>query len=159
MDNEAQLAKEKLYKVYSGKCEDYIDELPNNYFDVIYFNDVLEHLVDPFDVLDRIKYKLSDDGLVISSIPNLRSYDTFMKLLFKKDFKYDEDGILDKTHLRFFTKKSIRRIYEDLGYTIVTHEGINKTKSIRPILFNIPLLFTHMDMRDLQYATVAKFNK
>jgi len=159
MDKEASFAKEKLYKVFSGRCEDYIDELPNNYFDVIYFNDVLEHLVDPFDVLDRIKYKLSDNGLVISSIPNLRSYDTFMKLLFKKDFKYDEDGILDKTHLRFFTKKSIRRIYEDLGYTIVTHEGINKTKSIRPILFNIPMLFTQMDMRNLQYATVAKFNR
>ncbi len=159
MDKEALLAKEKLFKVFSGRCEDYIDGLPNNYFDVIYFNDVLEHLVDPFDVLNRVKYKLSNNGVVISSIPNIRSYNTFMKLLFKKDFKYTEDGILDKTHLRFFTKKSIRRTYEELGYTVITHEGINKTKSIRPILFNIPMFFTQMDMRNVQYATVAKYER
>ena len=48
---------------------------------------------------------------------------------------------------------------KDAGYTITTHEGINKTKSIRPLLFNIPLLFTQMDMLNLQYATVAKFDR
>lgn len=157
MDNEAQIAKENLYKVFSGKCEDYIDELPDGYFDAIYFNDVLEHLVDPFDVLDRIKNKLSPKGVVISSIPNIRSYDTLMKLFFRKDFKYEKEGILDNTHMRFFTKKSIRRMYENLDYEILVHEGINKTKSIRPILFNIPLLFTQMDVRNLQYATVATY--
>ncbi|MBV1922730.1 MAG: class I SAM-dependent methyltransferase [Flavobacteriaceae bacterium] len=157
MDNEAQDAKEKLHKVFSGRCEDYIDELPDNYFDAIYFNDVLEHLVDPYDVLDKIKHKLSPEGVVISSIPNMRAYKSFMKLVLKKDFKYEEHGTMDKTHLRFFTKKSIKRMYEEQGYTVLTHEGINKTKSLKPILMNIPLLFTQMDMLDLQYATVAKF--
>ena len=159
MEAHAKEAAKKLDKVFTGKCENYIDNLPDNYFDAIYFNDVLEHLVDPFDVLNRMKHKLTKNGVVISSIPNIRSFDTFMKLVFKKDFKYEEDGILDLTHLRFFTKKSIRRTYENLGYTIVTHKGINKTKSIRPILFNILVLFTQMDMLNLQYATVAKYNR
>jgi hypothetical protein len=66
---------------------------------------------------------------------------------------------MDKTHLRFFTNKSIKIMFNDAGYTIMKHEGINKTKSIRSLLFNIPLLFTQMDMLNLQYATVAKFNR
>ena len=81
------------------------------------------------------------------------------KLLVKKDWQYEGHGIMDKTHLRFFTNKSIKTMYKDAGYTITTHEGINKTKSIRPLLFNIPLLFTQMDMLNLQYATVAKFDR
>ncbi len=156
VEEHARAAEKVLDKAFAGPCEDYLDELPDGYFDAIYFNDVLEHMLDPYSVLDRIKAKLSPDGVVISSIPNIRSYDTFMKLAVKKDWKYEKNGILDHTHYRFFTGKSTKRMYEELGYEVLTHEGINKTKSLRPILFNILVLFTHMDMRNLQYATVAK---
>ena len=155
MEDEAKVAESVLHKVFTGPCEKFIEDLPNNYFDVIYFNDVLEHLADPYSVLDILKSKLAKGGVVISSIPNVRFYRTFSKVVFAKDWKYDEFGIMDKTHLRFFTGKSIRRMYEDLGYEILIHEPINITKSLKPILFNIPLLFTHMDIRNLQYATVA----
>jgi hypothetical protein len=47
-------------------------------------------------------------------------------------------------------------MYDESGYSIITHEGINVTKSIKPILFNILFLFTQMDVRNVQYATVAK---
>ncbi|MDY8134010.1 class I SAM-dependent methyltransferase [Aquimarina sp. 2201CG5-10] len=157
MDEEAQIAKEKLDKVFSGKCEDFLDELPDQYFDVIYFNDVLEHLADPYMVLDKVKHKLTAEGVVISSIPNVRYYNTFLNVLFKKDWKYEGHGVMDKTHLRFFTGKSIRRMYEELGYSIVQQEGINKSSSIRPYLYNIPVLFRHLDIRYPQYATVAKY--
>lgn len=159
MDEEAKQAEQVLDNVFSGPCESFIKDLPDNFFDVIYFNDVLEHLVDPYDVLDQIKHKLAPNGVVISSIPNMRYYNAFIKLLVKKDWQYEGHGIMDKTHLRFFTNKSIKTMYKDAGYTITTHEGINKTKSIRPLLFNIPLLFTQMDMLNLQYATVAKFDR
>ena len=159
MDNEAQVAAEKLDKVFSGPCENYLDELPDNYFDAVYFNDVLEHLVDPYMVLDKIKHKLTDNGVVISSIPNVRYHKTFIKIVLHKDWKYEASGTMDKTHLRFFTGKSIRAMYEDLGYTVLKNEGLNKSKSIKPYLYNIPLLFTHMDIRNLQYATVATYNK
>lgn len=156
MEEEAKVAETVIDKVFIGPCEDFIQSLPNNYFDVIYFNDVLEHLSDPYTVLDILKSKLAKDGVIISSIPNVRFYRTFAKVVFGKDWKYDEYGIMDKTHLRFFTGKSIKRMYEDLGYQIITHEPINITKSLKPILFNIPILFTQMDIRHLQYATVAK---
>ena len=157
MDVEAQIASKKLDKVFSGPCEDFLDELPEGYFDAIYFNDVLEHLVDPYMVLDKIKHKLAPKGVVISSIPNMRNHRALLKLLLHKDWKYESHGIMDKTHLRFFTGKSIRALYTDLGYDIQLHQGINKTKSIRPILYNIPLLFTQMDILNLQYATVASY--
>lgn len=159
MEEEAKVALDVLDKVFIGNCEQYIDGLPENYFDVIYFNDVLEHLADPYTVLDTLKSKLSLNGVIISSLPNVRFYRTFSKVVFSKDWKYDEFGIMDKTHLRFFTGKSIRRMYEELGYEVIIHEGINITKSLKPILFNILVLFTHMDIRIHQYATVVKVKR
>lgn len=152
---EAEKAKNVLDRVYSGPCEEYIPELPESYFDVIFFNDVLEHLVDPYSVLREIRSKLSSDGVVISSIPNVRYHNTFMKVLFNKDWKYEDYGVMDRTHLRFFTSKSILRMYREAGYKVELHEGINRSKSLRPYLYNIPVLFLHLDIRYPQYATIA----
>ena len=159
MEQEAIKAKEILHKTFIGPCEDHIDALPDNYFDAIYFNDVLEHLVDPYTVLERIKSKLSTNGVVISSIPNIRYHNVFIKLVVKKEFEYQSFGVLDKTHLRFFTKKSIYNMFTNLGYDVVKHIGINGSKSIKPILYNIPMLFTAMDIKYPQYATVASIKK
>lgn len=155
MEEEGKIAETVLDKVLIGNCEIYLKGLPEKYFDVIYFNDILEHLSDPYSVLEILKSKLSSNGVVVSSIPNVRFYRSFSKVVFGKDWKYDEFGIMDKTHLRFFTGKSIRRMYEDLGYKVLIHEGINKTKSLKPILFNILVLFAQMDIRIHQYATVT----
>lgn len=156
MPEHAKLAEDKLDKVMSGPCEDYIEGLPDQYFDVIYFNDVLEHLVDPYWVLEKMKSKLTNQGIIISSIPNMRYHKPFVDLVLNKNWEYKDSGIMDRTHLRFFTKKSIVNMYQDLGYTVVKHEGINKTKSIKPYLYNILFLFTATDMFYVQYATVVK---
>lgn len=155
MEDEAESAKKVLDKVFVGKCEDFLNELPDNYFDVIYFNDVLEHLFDPYSLLSSIKNKLSPKGVVISSIPNMRYHNELRKLLIKKDWKYEQHGVMDFTHMRFFTQKSIRRMYEDAGYSVLINEGINKSKSLKPILYNILFLFTQKDIFYLQFATVA----
>ncbi|PIE23541.1 MAG: methyltransferase [Planctomycetota bacterium] len=152
----AAVAETKLDKVLVGDCESRIKDLPDGYFDAVYFNDVLEHLVDPYEVLTAIKSKLSPNGVVISSIPNVRYFRVLKMLLVNKDWGYEKDGVMDRTHLRFFTSKSIRRIYKDLGYEILAHRGINRTKSLKPYLYNIPLFFSAMDMFYIQYATVAK---
>lgn len=156
MDDQATIAKDVLDKVFSGPCEDYINDLPDNYFEVIYFNDVLEHLVDPYAVLKNIKSKLTNDGVLISSIPNVRYHGTFSRLLFKKDWLYEDFGVMDFTHLRFFTSKSIKRMYKDAGYQIVAHEGINRSRSLKPILYNLPVLFSQTDIFYPQFATVGK---
>ena len=154
----AKRAKEIFKNVLSGSVEDNITKLPENHFDVIFFNDVLEHLSDPYFVLDQIKKQLKKEGVVISSILNIRYHSALKSLLFNKDWRYESHGIMDKTHLRFFTKKSIARMYEEAGYSILSHRGINLSRSIKPWLYNIPLLFTSMDIRIPQYATLAKKN-
>lgn len=155
MKEEADIAKDKIFKVIDGPCEKNIDLLPDNYFDVIYFNDVLEHLVDPYSVLNKVKSKLAKNGCVISSVPNIRYHNVLIPLIFKKRFEYTAFGVLDHTHLRFFTKSSIRKMYENQGYKVIKHEGINGSKSLKPILYNIPLLFCATDIKYPQYATVA----
>jgi len=149
-------AEKILDKVFIGKCEQFLNDLPNNYFDVIYFNDVLEHMVDPYQVLTILKSKLINKGHVISSIPNLRYYKVFKELVFDEEFEYKEEGILDKTHLRFFTKKSIVKMYERLGYKIIFHVGINGHKPKKTYIFKFPDFYKiREDMLHLQYATVA----
>jgi 2-polyprenyl-3-methyl-5-hydroxy-6-metoxy-1,4-benzoquinol methylase len=155
MESEAAIASKILDKVFAGECEKYLDTLPDNYFDAIYFNDVLEHLVDPYSVLKKIRSKLSPNGVLISSIPNVRYHNTFMKVLLKKDWKYEGFGVMDFTHLRFFTEKSINRMYKEAGYEIKLSEGINKSRSLKPYLYNIPVLFTQLDIRYPQFATVV----
>lgn len=155
MPSHGENAQKVLDKVFIGSCEDLIDDLPDNYFDVIYFNDVLEHLVDPYLVLKKLKIKLTSNGKIISSIPNIRYHNTLRMLLVDKEWKYEESGVMDHTHLRFFTKKSIKRMYEESGYKIIHHQGINKTRSLKPYLMNLLLLFSGPDIFYVQYATVV----
>jgi 2-polyprenyl-3-methyl-5-hydroxy-6-metoxy-1,4-benzoquinol methylase len=156
MSKPGEEAKKCLDKVFVGPCEKFVDDLPANYFDVIYCNDVLEHLVDPYTFLTHLKSKLTPTGVIISSIPNIRYHDAFKKIILQKKFEYEGHGIFDKTHMRFFTKSSIAKMYTDLGFEIISHKGINRTRSLKPYLYNIPFLFTAMDMFYLQFATVAR---
>jgi len=155
MEKQGLEAKKKLDKVLIGKSEDVLNEIPDNYFDVIFFNDVLEHLVDPYNLLKLIKSKLSNDGFIVSSIPNVRYHNTFMDLVLNKNWDYKSFGVLDKTHLRFFTKKSIVKMYESMDFEIIEHKGINRSKSVKPYFYNIPFLFSAMDMFYPQFATVV----
>ncbi len=156
----AKKAKETLNKVLVGTIDEKIDEIPDNYFDVVILNDVLEHLLEPWDDISKLKSKLSKNGVMVTSIPNVRYSKNLFKLLFNRDWKYTEDNILDSTHFRFFTKKSIKRMFTENGYEIKKIKGINRTKSFAylpfAILFNILFLGSQLDMLYMQYATVAK---
>lgn len=76
-------------------------------FDIILMGDVLEHLIDPWTTLKKINNLLKMNGKIIMSIPNIRHYSALKSIFLNGDFKYTQDGILDQTHLRFFTKKNI----------------------------------------------------
>ena len=155
MEERAAIAKEHLDSVICKTAENCIDDLPDAFFDVIYFNDVLEHLANPNQLLLQIKKKLVPGGKIISSIPNARFHKVFGQYVFKKDWKYQKAGIMDFTHLRFFTSKSIKRMFAEAGYEVVQHKGINKTRSVMPYFYNILLFFTAGDMFYPQYATIS----
>lgn len=92
---------------------------PCKHFDCILYPDVLEHLVDPWVVLARHRRILSDEGIIIASVPNVRYYYILLWLLFG-DWPYSNRGILDMSHLRFFTLRSFTRMLAETGYSICT---------------------------------------
>lgn len=153
----AATARRRLDHVVQGDIAAVIDRLPERYFDCVVFNDVLEHLADPYTVLARLKDKLSERGVVVASIPNVRHISVLRELLIEKQWRYVDAGILDKTHLRFFTRKSILGMFDVLGFDVVRIQGINRTTSFKKFhLWNILCLGQLSDARFSQYACVAR---
>lgn len=120
----AALQAEKLLdRVLSCTIEDALSRLPDGYFDTIICADVLEHLIDPWQVLSGLKQKLSPVGEIVASIPNVRYWQVTRGLL-EGRWQYEEAGILDKTHLRFFTRRECLQLFEDTGYAVERSEAI-----------------------------------
>jgi 2-polyprenyl-3-methyl-5-hydroxy-6-metoxy-1,4-benzoquinol methylase len=86
-------------------------------FDVIVYGDVLEHLVDPLRVLVELDRSLAPGGFVVLSVPNIAHLWIRLLLLFGR-FDYLDRGILDHSHLRFFTERSLRAMLADAGLII-----------------------------------------
>lgn len=95
-------------------------------FDLIIANDVLEHLQRPEKLLRDLKNYCTDQSLFVISIPNFLYIDNLFDIIKNLDFKYrKEGGILDETHLRFYTRKSIVRMLSQSGYVVRRIEPIN----------------------------------
>lgn len=154
----AEKAIDVFTYVLQGDFNSIYEQLPENHFDCIIFNDVLEHIYSPWDTLKMLKSLLSKDGVLVSSIPNFRFMSNFIiEILYHGEFQYRvEGGILDDTHIRFFTSKSIRRMHEEQGYSILEHKGINEDRRLKARLFNLLTLGFCKDMMFKQFATVAK---
>lgn len=91
------------------------------YFDVIIAGDVLEHLTDPWEVVNKLTPFLKSGGHFIISVPNIRQFSIMYKIFFKGDFDYNpEGGVLDKTHLRFFCKKNVQGLLNKQEYNIIS---------------------------------------
>ncbi len=114
----ANIAQKNLDRVLTSDIELLDLDYPEGYFDCIICADVLEHTRDPWTVLKKLLYYLSDDGYIIASIPNIQNYLVIKKLLTSK-FDYEDSGILDKTHLRFFTLNTIKKMFDETGYEIL----------------------------------------
>lgn len=119
-------AKKELRNVWQLDIER--DTLPKNLerYDYIYFGDVIEHLVDPINTLKKIKPSLKKrTGKVIFSIPNMGHLMIRLDLLGGK-FDYTETGLLDKTHLHFYTQNEVFRVFEEAGYKIDNLDFVKK---------------------------------
>ncbi|NOZ26199.1 MAG: glycosyltransferase [Nitrospirae bacterium] len=110
-------AARNLTGVVCGDIEDIALSFEDGYFDCIVLADVLEHLVDPMSTLKKLGKYLSDAGSIVASIPNVRYYGV-INMLVEGRWRYDDYGILDRTHLRFFTKKEIYLLFEKAGFEI-----------------------------------------
>src|SRR5215813_5876346 len=131
------LARNHCERVIIGDAEtlDLGQLFANERFDVILFADVLEHLREPDATLLRVSPLLADEGAIIASIPNIAHGSVRLSLL-HGEFRYRDKGLLDNTHLRFFTRDSVQDLFEETGH-IITHwlrkrMEINRTEITLP---------------------------
>ena len=90
-------------------------------FNLILILDVFEHLIDPWKVFNQFSNYLEKDGLFIVSIPNIRNLKVINNLVFNGTWDYEESGIMDRTHLRYFTNKSFKKQLnnQNINYSII----------------------------------------
>lgn len=113
----AEEARKNLDKVYTIDIETAKPDLAREYFDCIIFGDVLEHLLNPWQLINEMKGFLAPGGHMIISLPNIGHWPVIKGLLAGK-WDYQREGTLDVTHLRFFTLASAKKMLEDAGLTI-----------------------------------------
>ena len=97
---------------------------PAERFDCVVFNDILEHLVDPWDALRQTHRFLTSAASVVLSIPNVRHIWVLRPLVFGGRWDYQDGGLLDRTHLRFFTRSTAIELLESTGYVVDHVKGI-----------------------------------
>jgi SAM-dependent methyltransferase len=155
----AAIAKKKIDRVINSTFSVEAD-IPDRYFDVVTFNDCLEHFPDPFPPLELAKRKLKPQGTLVCSVPNVRYIENLWHLLVDMDWKYEDWGIRDKTHLRFFSRKSILRTLDEAGYDVVSIEGITPSEKYRKSrkLFILRQLFRKW-MEDTPYQQFVVVSK
>jgi len=114
----ANIARTRLDHVITGSIESALDQIESQSFDCILCLDVLEHLIDPWTVVKALSEKLKAGGILICSIPNIRHFSIALKLLFCGRWNYTDSGILDRTHLRFFTKSACEQLLDLPGFEL-----------------------------------------
>jgi 2-polyprenyl-3-methyl-5-hydroxy-6-metoxy-1,4-benzoquinol methylase len=117
----AKAASEIYANVHTGDIE--AMELPyESVFDYIICGDILEHLKDPAIVVAKVHRWLKDDGVFICSVPNIRHWQVLYQLAFRGAWDYVDAGVLDKTHLRFFTRRSFYRMLVEGDFAITASQ-------------------------------------
>ncbi len=122
-------ARSRLWRTYKTTAEAFLSTYNGN-FDLICFNDVLEHLVEPWNQIRAChRLLLPGRGLVVASVANIRCYPAIKEILLHGDFPCQDSGIFDRRHVRFFTRKSVTRVFVECGFTVDKLQGINPISS------------------------------
>ena len=102
---------------------------------------------------------LNAEASLVASIPNVMFFPVMYNLIKNEEWKYEDSGVLDNTHLRFFTKKSIIRLFEESGYEIIKIEGINIKIHDKFRLYQVLNLILFNKLKDwkyMQFIVIAK---
>jgi 2-polyprenyl-3-methyl-5-hydroxy-6-metoxy-1,4-benzoquinol methylase len=150
----AQAARTRLDVVVEGR---FPEEAPDRQFDCLVFNDVLEHVAYPWDTLRAATQFLTPSGTIVAAIPNVRHFSVIVPLVLRGRWEYRDSGILDRTHLRFFTRRSMIQLFESSGLCVETVAPLRlapRTSGEIPFLL---ALFGRrsQELRALNYLIVA----
>jgi 2-polyprenyl-3-methyl-5-hydroxy-6-metoxy-1,4-benzoquinol methylase len=162
MPEAAKAATAKIDWVKCDNIENMIEEgrlgeLPEGKFDAILFLDVLEHLYNPWLVTNEVSKLLNPGGILVGSIPNAGNLYVLWKLM-RDQFDYDDEGLLDRTHLRFFTLQTIKnmvRKHYDWAF-LATNNDTWKTMNWQQKFFFIPTLGLWKRLFIRQYLFIGK---
>lgn len=124
----AEIASTRLDRVLIGKFEDFdleMEGIPKGSIDGVIVADVLEHMYNPWRVMTTLRPYMSEKAQVVASIPNVRNL-KLMEDMSRGYWRYEPLGLLDVTHIRFFTYKEIKRFFNETGYHVInTRYGID----------------------------------
>lgn len=115
----AQQARERLHQVWNLPLEAALDVVAWPQYDLVIMADVLEHLLDPWQVLAQLQQRVRHGTKLLLSVPNVRHKSVVFPLLLHGRFDYAAAGIMDRTHLHFFTRSSICAAVQQAGWRIL----------------------------------------
>ena len=114
----AEKARSRIDLLREGDVNRICSEFAPASFDLILCLDVLEHLVDPWTTLGRLQALLRPEGELIVSLPNIRHHSVLLPLLLSGRWRYEPAGIMDQSHLRFFSRQTALTMVRDAGFEI-----------------------------------------
>ena len=152
----AEIARSKVDLVIEGDIENMDLQIDPATLDVILCLDVLEHLIDPWGVISKLSTLLKPDGIMIASIPNIRYCHVVITLILLGKWEYTDKGILDKTHLRFFTRNTAIKLLESSSLTVDIVKDIHPKKSTKIRIANLITFSMFKDFFVYQYLIRAK---
>jgi 2-polyprenyl-3-methyl-5-hydroxy-6-metoxy-1,4-benzoquinol methylase len=152
----AEIACSKVDLVIEGDIEKLDLPIEPASLDVILCLDVLEHLFDPWRVISKLSTLLKPDGAVIVSIPNVRHFRVVFPLIFQGKWEYVNKGILDRTHLRFFTCDTAIKLIESSGLIVDIIKDMHPKKGTKIWITNLVTFSIFKDFFVSQYLIRAK---
>lgn len=153
-DESASQASSKISEVLCANVEEIdISSVPDN-FDVLIMSEVLEHLVDPWSTLLKVTSRMKNGSSVYASSPNLCHYRNVISLI-KGKFEYTDLGVMDRTHLRWFTPDSFSQMFSDVGYKSTYVGPVTKMRAKAKLMDAIFLKkMTHLWFGQIMYRGV-----
>ena len=115
----ATQAADRLHRIWVADLETITEQLPWSDYDLLIMADVLEHLIDPWRVLAELHRRVRPGARLLLSVPNVRHKSVVLPLLFRGRFDYADAGIMDRTHLHFFTRSSLLDAVGRAGWRMV----------------------------------------
>lgn len=159
MEGPAALARQRADDVVVGDANLLVESAftPQS-FDVVLCLDVLEHLVDPWAFVTKVRCLLKPGGLLIASLPNVRHLRVVLPLLLAGRWRYETAGILDRTHLRFFTRDSALELMSAEGLRVVQWRRRLPPWHSKAGLLNLATLGLARDLVTMSYLVAASSN-
>lgn len=145
----AEMARSSYRNFYEGYAQDFLEIIWQEHYDFIVMADVLEHMTDPFQFLTELVKVITPKTKIITSIPNV-AFGTIRLALLHGDFKYVDSGILEKTHVRFFTLQTIQDLVNN------THLNMDELYHLQRNLFSTEVNINQYNLNPLVVRSLLK---